>query len=296
MIGAVFSMQGVGQFLVSLVSLIATKAFRTAIDNQYNTCSLNGDVASCISDPRGLAAVDRMWRIIVGVGAVPAIIALYYRLTIPETPRYTLDIGRDLEQAFADAMAWTEDTIGLANSHGLVSDEGELRRKHLNRQADRGLDRGNIPVSSWKDFWQYYGRWQTGKILIATAGSWFMVDIVYYGINLNNPVLLANLGHTSASGDTAYRIFYNDAVGNLILVCAGAIPGYICSVLLVDKLGRKAIQIGGFAILTFLFLILGFDFNHIGNAGKLTLYVLIQFFFNFGSYYSSYQIIKEVII
>lgn len=31
-------------------------------------------------------AVDKMWRTVIGFGAVPACIALYYRLTIPETP------------------------------------------------------------------------------------------------------------------------------------------------------------------------------------------------------------------
>ncbi|RYP17758.1 hypothetical protein DL765_004336 [Monosporascus sp. GIB2] len=31
-------------------------------------------------------AVDKMWRTLIGFGAVPAAIALYYRLTIPETP------------------------------------------------------------------------------------------------------------------------------------------------------------------------------------------------------------------
>ena len=38
-------------------------------------------------------AVNKMWRVIIGFGAVPDCIALYFRLTIPETPRYTFDVA-----------------------------------------------------------------------------------------------------------------------------------------------------------------------------------------------------------
>lgn len=41
----------------------------------------------------------------------------------------------------------------------------------------------------------------------------------------------------------------NTAVGNLIIVLAGAIPGYWVTVATVDTLGRKPIQVGGFIIL-----------------------------------------------
>lgn len=42
-------------------------------------------------------AVDKMWRTLIGFGAVPGCIALYYRLAIPETPRYTFDAIMDVE-------------------------------------------------------------------------------------------------------------------------------------------------------------------------------------------------------
>jgi PHS family inorganic phosphate transporter-like MFS transporter len=79
-----------------------------------------------------------------------------------------------------------------------------------------------------------------------------------------------------------YEIFYNQAVGNLILTCAGAIPGYWVTVATVDTIGRKPIQIGGFIILTIIFCIIGFAFHSLSGSGLLALYVLAQFFFNFG--------------
>jgi PHS family inorganic phosphate transporter-like MFS transporter len=79
-----------------------------------------------------------------------------------------------------------------------------------------------------------------------------------------------------------YNVFYNTAVGNLIIVCAGAIPGYWVTVATVDTIGRKPIQIMGFVVLTILFCIIGFAYHKLSEHGLLALYVLCQFFFNFG--------------
>lgn len=74
----------------------------------------------------------------------------------------------------------------------------------------------------------------------------------------------------------------NIAVGNIILVCAGAIPGYWVTVALCDTIGRKPIQIMGFVLLTILFCIMGFGYYAIGTSGLFACFVLAQFFFNFG--------------
>jgi PHS family inorganic phosphate transporter-like MFS transporter len=95
-------------------------------------------------------------------------------------------------------------------------------------------------------------------------------------------VILAAIGWTG--GNNVYEVFYRNAVGNLILICAGAIPGYWVTVATVDTIGRKPIQLVGFAVLTILFVAIGFGYDnlkHIQN-GLLALYVVAQFFFNFG--------------
>ena len=66
------------------------------------------------------------------------------------------------------------------------------------------------------------------------------------------------------------------------MVCAGAIPGYWVTVATVDTLGRKPIQLMGFTMLTILFIIIGFAYHKLTEGGLLALYVLAQFFFNFG--------------
>ena len=106
--------------------------------------------------------------------------------------------------------------------------------------------------------------------------------IAFYGLGLNNSIILKAIGWTG--GSNLYEVFYRNAVGNLILICAGAIPGYWVTVATVDTLGRKPIQLVGFAILTILFIAIGFGFHQLKHThnGLLGLYVVAQFFFNFG--------------
>lgn len=104
----------------------------------------------------------------------------------------------------------------------------------------------------------------------------------FYGLGLNNSIILSAIGWTG--GKNVYEYFYRNAVGNLILICAGAIPGYWMTVATVDKIGRKPIQLGGFAILTVVFIVIGFAYDPLerSNNGLLGLYIVAQFFFNFG--------------
>ena len=107
-----------------------------------------------------------MWRTVIGFGAVPGCIALYYRLTIPETPRYTFDVARDVAQAAEDVEAYM---AGKAEGHPDI-----VQRATQLEESRRNLD---TPKASWQDFWAHYGQWKHGKVLLGTAGSWFFLDV-----------------------------------------------------------------------------------------------------------------------
>lgn len=257
---AVFAMQGIGQFTAAIIALIVTTGFKNSLESATKASTCTGVCQ---------LAVDKMWRIIIGFGAVPGCIALYYRLTIPETPRYTFDVARDVEKASEDATAYT---------HGKKKGEvDEIRRATTMQEAAPALE---TPKASWGDFIAHYKQWRFGKVLLGTAGSWFFLDVAYYGLGLNNSIILSAIGYSG--GSSMYEIFYRTAVGNLIITCAGAIPGYWVSVATIDTLGRKPIQLMGFTILTILFIVIGFAYNHLPPHALLALYVLAQFFFNFG--------------
>jgi MFS transporter, PHS family, inorganic phosphate transporter len=260
MMGSVFAMQGIGQFAAGIIALIVTAGFKESLLTAKTYAECDG---VC-----GLA-VDKMWRVIIGMGAVPGCIALYYRLTIPETPRYTFDVSRDVVKAGSDVKAY------LTGTHEGVPDE--IARVQTMREAAPQIE---IPKASFKDFCRHYGQWKYGKVLLGTAGSWFFLDVAFYGVGLNNSTILTNIGY--GKGPNVYETLYNIAVGNIILVCAGAIPGYWVTVATVDTIGRKPIQLAGFVILTILFCVWGFAYHKIGESGLLAVYVLTMFFFNFG--------------
>ncbi|KAJ5548395.1 phosphate:H+ symporter [Penicillium frequentans] len=262
MMGAVFAMQGIGQFAAAIIALIVTAAFKESLETAK-------DVAHCTGVCQ--LAVDKMWRTVIGLGAVPACAALYFRLTIPETPRYTFDVDRDILKADSDIRAYMK---GESEGH-----PDEIRRIALLRN---GNTEAMVPKATFADWYNHFGTWKNGKVLLGTAGSWFFLDVAFYGLGLNNSVILGAIGWTG--GHDVYQVFYRNAVGNLILICAGAIPGYWVTVATVDTIGRKPIQLFGFIMLTILFIIIGFAYHPLKNShnGLLALYVLAQFFFNFG--------------
>lgn len=150
-------MQGFGQFAAAIVALIVTSGFRESLETAK-------DVGHCTGVCQ--LAVDKMWRVIIGFGAVPACLALYYRLTIPETPRYTFDVERDIVKADEDIRAYI---IGKAKGH-----PDETQRVTIPRNDSIEF---LPPKASWSDFWNHYGQWKNGKVLLGTAGSWFFLDV-----------------------------------------------------------------------------------------------------------------------
>ncbi len=154
--GAVFAMQGLGQLAAAVVMLAVVAGFKESLmtAKTYSTCT-----GVC-----GLA-VDKAWRVLIGFGAVPACIALYYRLTIPETPRYTFDVARDVEKAKDDVEAYIS---GRPEGH-----PDAIRRI----QAQQNSGQMTIPRASWKDFCSYYSNMKNAKVLFGTAGSWFLLDV-----------------------------------------------------------------------------------------------------------------------
>lgn len=112
---------------------------------------------SFISAP--LRSLDQIWRLIVGLGCVPAAFAIYFRLTIPETPRFTMDIERNIKQASSDVDAL------LSRTEPYTVDPDALIQRVQARQATR------------HDFSTYFSKWENLKVLIGTAYSWFALDV-----------------------------------------------------------------------------------------------------------------------
>jgi PHS family inorganic phosphate transporter-like MFS transporter len=255
---AVFANQGWGQFTAALIAFIIVRAYKHSVIND---------------DPTSYPHMDQMWRILIGLGCVPAVIALYFRLTIPETPRFTMDIERNVHQA-------SQDVDNFLTSGTFYVD------------PDAAIERVQAPKASRRDFIRYFSKWENLRILIGTSYSWFALDIAFYGLGLNSSLILQAIGFGAPDkslhgGAAAYQNLNNICIGNMILSVAGLIPGYWVSFLFIDSWGRKPIQLMGFVMLTILFCCMGFGYDKLiatDSASKafVFLYCLANFFQNFG--------------
>lgn len=143
--GAVFAMQGLGQLTAAFVMLFLTLGFKSSLETSTELANCTGNCAE---------SVDKMWRVLIGFGAVPGCIALYYRLTIPETPRYTFDVKLDVEKAEGDAEAYLK-----GKSTGTAT---ELSRVVTQQQASQQM---NVDKASWADFFRHYSVPKNGMLL-----------------------------------------------------------------------------------------------------------------------------------
>ncbi|KAK7035376.1 Urease [Paramarasmius palmivorus] len=258
MMNAVFASQGWGNFAAALVALIITAAYKDSI--------------LADSDASRWNSVDFMWRILIGLGCVPGVVALYFRLTIPETPRFTMDIERNIAQASKDI-------------------EGILTSGKSSVDPDAVVQKAEAPRASWADFSAHFSKWENFKVLFGCGYSWFALDIAFYGLGLNSSVILQAIGFGTPFTSGPRGVFENlknICVGNLILSAAGLIPGYWVCFLFIDSWGRKPIQLMGFASTdSDLTCVQGFGYdalNATSGAKKafVFLYCLANFFQNFG--------------
>ncbi|KAK6119108.1 hypothetical protein DH2020_047151 [Rehmannia glutinosa] len=92
-IAAVFAMQGFGILGGGLVGMGISGLFRAL----YN-------VPVYSVDPVGSTPpeADYVWRIILMLGALPAVLSYYWRMKMPETARYTALVAKNTEQARKD--------------------------------------------------------------------------------------------------------------------------------------------------------------------------------------------------
>ena len=127
----------------AIVSLIVVQAFKNSIIHDSFTV---------------LKHVDYCWRLLIGLGCIPGCVALYFRLTIPETPRFTMDVERNVRQATQDI----ENVIATGQFY--VDD-------------DAAVQRVQAPKASRRDFLKHFGKWENGKVLFGAAYSWFALDV-----------------------------------------------------------------------------------------------------------------------
>ena len=168
-----------------------------------------------------------IWRVLLGLGAVPAAAVVYLRARMPESPRFTEDVRGDAGQAAADLAAFTTGLV-VAPVGALV--DAPPRRPRL---APRRLllDRRLLAT------------------VVGTAGSWFVFDYAYYGNTLSLPAILAKVD--------PHATLLAKLVWTLGMFVVFAVPGYALAVWRMDRIGHRRLQLVGFGVLAAAFALLG---------------------------------------
>jgi PHS family inorganic phosphate transporter-like MFS transporter len=154
----------------------------------------------------------------------------------------------------------------------------EISMSQIAEENPLPLSEPPYPLFS-KQFFRHHGR-----DLFACSCSWFLVDIVFYSINLFQPQIYGNLPYTDKN---AYQEAFELAKLQAIITACSTIPGYWFTVYFIDRVGRVRLQTMGFILMAAVSLAIGIPYklhwqDHHTGAGFKVLYGLIFFFSNFG--------------
>ncbi|KAL6902364.1 hypothetical protein ACP4OV_005240 [Aristida adscensionis] len=266
-IAAVFAMQGFGILAGGMVTLAISAGFRRAFPAPAY------QVDAAVST---VPQADYVWRIILMLGAAPAILTYYWRMKMPETARYTALVAKNAKQAASDMSRVLQ-----------VEIEAEAEKlEDLTRDKDYGL------------FSRRFAR-RHGLHLLGTAATWFLVDVAYYSQNLFQKDIFTSIhwipkARTMSALEELFRI---SRAQTLIALC-GTVPGYWFTVALIDVLGRFAIQLLGFAMMAVFMLGLAVPYHHWTTAGNhvgfAVMYGFTFFFANFGPNATTFIVPAEI--
>ncbi|KAL8789818.1 MAG: hypothetical protein Q9195_006652 [Heterodermia aff. obscurata] len=280
LLGWIFSNQGWGNLTGSIITLILLACFSQAL-----------------SQEKHYGQLDAVWRLQIGLALIPALITLYPRLTMPEGRKYLE--SRELNQSpRPNSVNSTQSrlTVQSRKSRGKSMDVELIASDGHGLQAEIDAARADMDAQGERArldvFLVYFREWRHLKTLIGTASAWFLLDVAFYGTNLNQSVILSEIGYSS--GKDEFDMLRRNAIGNIILAVAGYVPGYFVTIYFIERLGRRWIQIQGFLITALLFAVLAGGYHHIGTAGKFVCLAFTQFFFNFGANTTTFILPAEV--
>jgi MFS transporter, PHS family, inorganic phosphate transporter len=216
LVACVFSMQGIGILFASLVAIGVFGGMKRAI----------------IAD---ILNLDWCWRIMLGLGVLPALATMYLREQMPETPHYRREeAARKAEAAAAAGGGGGE--IGGAAGGGAPAATNTLNDRIFAASKSRGAGAKTLTeyltaptVWTNRNFW----------VLVGTTMTWFLLDVAFYSQNLFLPDLLRSTGFSSfpeipdggaaacvgECAEAVWRGVFRSAVGNAFVAIVALVPG-----------------------------------------------------------------------
>ena len=187
------------------------------------------------------------WRLLLGLGAIPAAVAVWLRRRLPESDQFTA----------AAAAAKTAAAQAAA--------ESAMRPKAQPKAQPR-------PATGLRVF---LANRRLLTLLAGTAGCWFLLDYAYYGNTISTPRIIS-LIDPRASQMTTIAI-------QLAIFVVAAVPGYILAIARMDRIGHRKLQLVGFILMGACFAVIGLvPGMTTAVAPFLLVYGVSYFFTEFG--------------
>ncbi|XP_074318962.1 low affinity inorganic phosphate transporter 1-like [Silene latifolia] len=275
-IAAVFAMQGFGNLTGGILALIVSTAFKAAFP-----APAYQDNAPASLVPQA----DYVWRIILMFGAVPALLTYYWRMKMPETARYTALVAN--------------------NSTKAASDMAKVLKTEIQNNVEKPKDLSSSSAAASEKKGNQFGLFTNkfikrhGLHLLGTTSSWFLLDIAFYSNNLFQKDIFSAVGWLPAAKSmSALQEVYMVARAQTLVSLCGTVPGYWFTVFFIDILGRFAIQLMGFALMTAFMFGLAIPYHHWTTPGNhigfIIMYAFTFFFANFGPNATTFVVPAEI--
>lgn len=265
-------------------------------------------------------------------GGIPGLLSIYHRWMLEESHAWSKMVAADKalaatssttpnpsvltaaaatgkDRRISDADAGTPTGPGatatspIADSDIIVVGSNTMHHKSMTRlmgtassKLDSALQRlpgvqNTASVGkSLSTLWEY--RWT----LVGTAGNWFLLDITFYGQGLFSGTVLAIAGITGSEGGHHSREQLQDIANGSLMLVAIAMPGYLVATALIERMGRRNMQLMGFTMDSIIYLVLGVWLTQLRGDAKglfVLLYGLTFFFSNFGANTTTFVIPAE---
>lgn len=160
---------------------------------------------------------DLAWRLLLGLGAIPAIAAFFLRRSLPESPRFLSRVKGDTASAARELQAYSKGRVTAS-----PASEGLRLQARLSQYL--------LP-------------------LLGTAGTWFVFDYAYYGNSISTPLILHQVAPDAS--------LLTNTFWTLVIFLVAAVPGYILAFNTMDRIGHKRLQWIGFLCMGLAFLAIG---------------------------------------
>ncbi|KAI3517015.1 hypothetical protein L1887_16221 [Cichorium endivia] len=272
-IAGMFSMQGFGMLFSSLVTMIVCSIFIVLVENEKPSFQQPEKPAQVSPES------DLAWRLILMVGAIPVSITYYWRMKMPETARFTalvknnpLQAAKDMEKVLNVSLSpILEDIETISSSTILVAYTGGFFSREFLRRH--------------------------GRDLIAAATNRFLIDIVFYSLNLFQYHAINHHMISKRDMSNPYGVAMQVAILQAITGACAMIPAYFVTVCLIDYVGRVKIQATGFFFMAIcLFTMAEINKGNWGSNTSIGFIILygLTFFFSFGPNTTTFIIPSEL--